>query len=53
MSWAALLLLATGAFAFKAAGNFGVGSVAANPIVVGLGRLLPPASWRRSSSTAH
>ncbi|MEZ5378182.1 MAG: AzlD domain-containing protein [Acidimicrobiales bacterium] len=43
MSWAALLLLATGAFAFKAAGNFGVGSVAANPIVVGLGRLLPPA----------
>lgn len=43
MSWTTLLLLAAGAFAFKAAGNFGVGRVAENPTVVGLGRLLPPA----------
>lgn len=43
MSWTALLLLAAGAFAFKAAGNFGVGRLAENPTVVGLGRLLPPA----------
>ncbi len=43
MSWTALLLLAAGSFAFKAAGNFGVGSVAENPTVVGLGRLLPAA----------
>ncbi len=43
MSWTTLLLLALGAFAFKAAGNFGVGRVAEQPMVVGLGRLLPPA----------
>ncbi len=43
MSWGALLLLAAGAFAFKAAGIFGVGRVAESPAVIGLGRLLPPA----------
>ncbi len=43
MSWTALLLLALGAFAFKAAGNFGVGRLAEHSTVVGLGRLLPPA----------
>ncbi len=43
MSWTALFLLAAGAFAFKAAGIFGLGRAAADPTVVGLGRLLPPA----------
>jgi hypothetical protein len=43
VSWTTLLLLAAGAFAFKAAGMFGVGRFAELPVVVGLGRLLPAA----------
>lgn len=43
MSWTTLLLLAAGAFGFKAIGMFGIGRFADDPTVVGLGRLLPPA----------
>lgn len=43
MSWWTLLALAAGAFAFKAAGTFGLGNFTGTPTMTGLGRLLPPA----------
>ena len=43
MSWATLLTIAVGAYAFKAAGTFGLGRFANRPMPLALGGLLPPA----------
>lgn len=43
MSWWALLTLAAGAFAFKAAGMFGIGRYVTTPRAVALASLLPSA----------
>lgn len=43
MSWATLLVIAGGAYAFKAAGMFGLGRFAQAPVPMALGGLLPPA----------
>ena len=43
MSWATLLTIAAGAYAFKAAGMFGLGRYAQAPVPLALGGLLPPA----------
>ncbi len=43
MSWTALLAIAAGAYAFKAAGMFGLGRLAQAPGPLALGGLLPPA----------
>ncbi len=43
MSWTTLLLIGGGAFAFKAAGMFGLGRLVSNPRTIAIARLLPPA----------
>lgn len=43
MSWVTLLVIAGGAFGFKAAGMFGFGRYMTSPRAVALGSLLPPA----------
>lgn len=43
MTWATLLTIAAGAYAFKAVGSFGLGRLANAPIPLALGGLLPPA----------
>lgn len=43
MSWAAVLTIAAGSFAFKAAGMFGLGRLMAGRSMRALGALLPPA----------
>lgn len=43
MSWTTLLVIAGGAYVFKAAGMFGLGRLANRPIPLALGGLLPPA----------
>lgn len=43
MSWTAVLVLAAGAFGFKAAGMFGLGRLMTSPRLVAVAALLPPA----------
>lgn len=43
MSWAAVLVIAGGAYLFKAAGAFGLGRFMKTPSTRALGALLPPA----------
>ncbi len=43
MSWLAVLVIAGGAFLFKAAGMFGLGRYMTSPKAVALAGLLPPA----------
>lgn len=43
MSWTTLLLIAGGAYSFKAAGALGLGRLARAPSVLAVGTLLPPA----------
>lgn len=43
MSWSTLALISVGAFAFKAAGMFGLGRLVSNPRTIAIARLLPPA----------
>lgn len=43
MSWAAVLAIAAGSFAFKAAGMFGLGRLMKGTTMRAIGTLLPPA----------
>lgn len=43
MSWAAVMMIAGGAFLFKVAGTFGLGQLMERPAMRAIGLLLPPA----------
>ena len=43
MSWAAVLAIAAGSYAFKAAGMFGLGRFMTGRAMLAIGALLPPA----------
>jgi len=43
VSWGAILMIAAGAYFFKAAGTFGLGRYLQNPTMLAIGTLLPPA----------
>ena len=43
MSWTTLLLIAAGAYSFKAAGALGLGRLANTPSLLAIGALMPPA----------